>query len=187
MSLHITPFRCLLKNYPKDLPNISVVLIYLNEALSVIKRAVRSIITHTPKHLLKEIILVDDCSTYSEFKTWMCVRSAPWSWSTSVVLCRSLEPHFTVDCINHNSCCLTVDYLFRGPRKSLAWLHGRGSQRETWAHEESAAPATNGLGPVPDLRLGACHCWCCGHFGCAYWSHSGMVHASFELIEYFRE
>uniref|UniRef100_A0A3Q1J163 Polypeptide N-acetylgalactosaminyltransferase 8a, tandem duplicate 1 n=1 Tax=Anabas testudineus TaxID=64144 RepID=A0A3Q1J163_ANATE len=57
--------RCLLKTYPKDLPDISVVLIYINEALSVIKRAVRSVITHTPKHLLKEIILVDDCSTYN--------------------------------------------------------------------------------------------------------------------------
>ncbi|XP_038133700.1 probable polypeptide N-acetylgalactosaminyltransferase 8 [Cyprinodon tularosa] len=59
--------RCLKRNYPKDLPSISVVLIYVNEALSVIKRAVCSIITHTPKHLLKEIILVDDHSTYSKF------------------------------------------------------------------------------------------------------------------------
>ncbi|MEQ2253130.1 hypothetical protein ILYODFUR_029023, partial [Ilyodon furcidens] len=58
--------RCLKMNYPKDLPSISVVLIYVNEALSVIKRAVRSIITHTPKHLLKEIILVDDHSTYND-------------------------------------------------------------------------------------------------------------------------
>ncbi|XP_061577317.1 probable polypeptide N-acetylgalactosaminyltransferase 8 [Cololabis saira] len=58
--------RCRIQNYPKDLPSISVVLIYINEALSVIKRAVRSIITHTPEHLLKEIILVDDCSTYND-------------------------------------------------------------------------------------------------------------------------
>lgn len=57
--------RCLTKKYPKDLPTISVVLIYINEALSVIKRAIRSIITNTPKHLLKEIILVDDHSTYN--------------------------------------------------------------------------------------------------------------------------
>lgn len=67
LSLHLTPFRCLTKKYPKDLPTISVVLFYINEALSVIKRAIRSIITNTPKHLLKEIILVDDHSTYSEF------------------------------------------------------------------------------------------------------------------------
>ncbi|XP_070686358.1 probable polypeptide N-acetylgalactosaminyltransferase 8 [Pempheris klunzingeri] len=58
--------RCLMRNYPRDLPNISVILIYINEALSIIKRAIRSIITHTPKHLLKEIILVDDCSTYND-------------------------------------------------------------------------------------------------------------------------
>ncbi|XP_029378272.1 probable polypeptide N-acetylgalactosaminyltransferase 8 [Echeneis naucrates] len=58
--------RCLTKTYPKDLPSISVVLIYVNEALSVIKRAIRSIITHTPQHLLREIILVDDHSTYND-------------------------------------------------------------------------------------------------------------------------
>uniref|UniRef100_A0A8C6TEV7 Polypeptide N-acetylgalactosaminyltransferase n=1 Tax=Neogobius melanostomus TaxID=47308 RepID=A0A8C6TEV7_9GOBI len=52
--------RCFAKKYPKDLPTISVILIYLNEALSIIKRAIRSIIDRTPKHLLKEIILVDD-------------------------------------------------------------------------------------------------------------------------------
>ncbi|KAM9377521.1 putative polypeptide N-acetylgalactosaminyltransferase 8 [Pholidichthys leucotaenia] len=60
--------RCLAKKYPKDLPSIGVVLIYLNEALSVIKRAIQSIITHTPKHLLREIILVDDHSTYNDLR-----------------------------------------------------------------------------------------------------------------------
>ncbi|XP_062316725.1 probable polypeptide N-acetylgalactosaminyltransferase 8 [Osmerus eperlanus] len=55
--------RCLLKNYPKDLPSVSVVLIYLGEALSVIQRAICSIIQRTPAHLLKEIILVDDHSS----------------------------------------------------------------------------------------------------------------------------
>lgn len=65
-----------MKNYPKDLPNISVVLIYLNEALSVIKRAIQSIISHTPKHLLKEIILVDDYSTNSKFNS-VYVKNEP--------------------------------------------------------------------------------------------------------------
>ncbi|XP_073687866.1 probable polypeptide N-acetylgalactosaminyltransferase 8 [Garra rufa] len=55
--------RCAAKIYPKDLPTISVVLIYFNEALSVIKRAIFSIIDKTPAHLLKEIILVDDHSS----------------------------------------------------------------------------------------------------------------------------
>ncbi|KAI3370824.1 hypothetical protein L3Q82_007351 [Scortum barcoo] len=60
--------RCLKKTYPKDLPSLSVVLIYLNEALSVIKRALRSIIDRTPKNLLKEIIMVDDNSSNENLK-----------------------------------------------------------------------------------------------------------------------
>ncbi|XP_031614185.2 probable polypeptide N-acetylgalactosaminyltransferase 8 [Oreochromis aureus] len=57
------PPRCAVKNYPKDLPTISVVLIYLDEALSVIKRAICSIVDKTPARLLQEIILVDDHSS----------------------------------------------------------------------------------------------------------------------------
>ncbi|XP_041852435.1 probable polypeptide N-acetylgalactosaminyltransferase 8 [Melanotaenia boesemani] len=60
--------RCLNKTYPKDLPSLGVVLIYLNEALSIIKRALRSIIDRTPKNLLKEIILVDDNSSNENLK-----------------------------------------------------------------------------------------------------------------------
>ncbi|XP_021326338.1 probable polypeptide N-acetylgalactosaminyltransferase 8 [Danio rerio] len=60
--------RCALKIYPKDLPTISVILIYLNEALSVIKRAVHSIIDKTPAHLLKEIVLVDDNSSNEDLQ-----------------------------------------------------------------------------------------------------------------------
>ncbi|KAM3587325.1 uncharacterized protein V6R79_002125 [Siganus canaliculatus] len=57
------PRRCADRKYPEDLPTVSVVLIYLDEALSVIKRAVRSIVDRTPARLLKEIILVDDHSS----------------------------------------------------------------------------------------------------------------------------
>ncbi|XP_075998196.1 putative polypeptide N-acetylgalactosaminyltransferase 8 [Genypterus blacodes] len=60
--------RCLKKTYPKDLPTLGVVLIYLNEALSILKRAMRSIIDRTPKYLLKEIIMVDDASTEEDLK-----------------------------------------------------------------------------------------------------------------------
>ncbi|XP_055010055.1 polypeptide N-acetylgalactosaminyltransferase 18-like [Boleophthalmus pectinirostris] len=56
------PARCAQKKYSDDLPTISVVIIYLNEAFSVIKRAIHSIIEKTPSRLLKEIILVDDHS-----------------------------------------------------------------------------------------------------------------------------
>ncbi|XP_077165989.1 putative polypeptide N-acetylgalactosaminyltransferase 8 [Paroedura picta] len=62
------PSRCLEKKYPQDLPTISVVLIFLNEATSVILRAITSIINRTPPHLLKEIVLVDDCSAHEELK-----------------------------------------------------------------------------------------------------------------------
>ncbi|XP_060885241.1 probable polypeptide N-acetylgalactosaminyltransferase 8 [Labrus mixtus] len=57
------PKGCAEKKYSEDLPSISVILIYLNEALSIIKRAIRSIIDKTPARLLKEIILVDDHSS----------------------------------------------------------------------------------------------------------------------------
>ncbi|MED6260421.1 hypothetical protein ATANTOWER_017812 [Ataeniobius toweri] len=57
------PPRCAEKRYPEDLPSLSVILIYLDEALSVIKRAIRSIIDKTPARLLREIILVDDHSS----------------------------------------------------------------------------------------------------------------------------
>ncbi|XP_019959146.2 probable polypeptide N-acetylgalactosaminyltransferase 8 [Paralichthys olivaceus] len=60
--------RCANKTYPKDLPSLGVVLIYLNEALSVIKRALRSIIDRTPKNILKEIIMVDDSSSNEDLK-----------------------------------------------------------------------------------------------------------------------
>lgn len=72
--LHITLRlnRCLKKTYPKDLPTLGVVLIYLDEALSIIKRALRSIIDRTPKNLLKEIIMVDDNSSNG----WLLANNA---------------------------------------------------------------------------------------------------------------
>ncbi|KAA0720740.1 putative polypeptide N-acetylgalactosaminyltransferase 8 [Triplophysa tibetana] len=61
--------RCIEREYPQNLPTIGVILIYLDEALSVIQRAVCSIIKRTPAHLLKEIILVDDHSQNEDLKT----------------------------------------------------------------------------------------------------------------------
>ncbi|EMP41071.1 Putative polypeptide N-acetylgalactosaminyltransferase-like protein 3, partial [Chelonia mydas] len=54
--------------YAKDLPQISIIFIFVNEALSVILRSVHSAVNHTPAHLLKEIILVDDNSDEEELK-----------------------------------------------------------------------------------------------------------------------
>ncbi|XP_029952580.1 probable polypeptide N-acetylgalactosaminyltransferase 8 [Salarias fasciatus] len=60
--------RCLDKSYPKDLPSLAVVLIYLDEALSVLKRALRSIVDRTPRNVLKEIVMVDDNSSNDDLK-----------------------------------------------------------------------------------------------------------------------
>ncbi|XP_012493370.1 PREDICTED: probable polypeptide N-acetylgalactosaminyltransferase 8 [Propithecus coquereli] len=60
--------RCLQKTYSSQLPSLSVILIFMDEALSVIQRAITSVINRTPPRLLKEIILVDDCSSNGELK-----------------------------------------------------------------------------------------------------------------------
>ncbi|KAM6944220.1 polypeptide N-acetylgalactosaminyltransferase 9 [Anarhichas minor] len=62
------PKKCKQLTYPEDLPQISVVFIFVNEALSVILRSVHSVVNHTPAHVLKEIILVDDNSDSVELK-----------------------------------------------------------------------------------------------------------------------
>lgn len=60
--LSLSPPRCKELKYSKELPQISIIFIFVNEALSVILRSVHSAVNHTPTHLLKEIILVDDNS-----------------------------------------------------------------------------------------------------------------------------
>lgn len=56
------PFRCKNMSYSSDLPQLSVIFIFVNEALSVLLRSVHTVIQRTPAHLLREIILVDDHS-----------------------------------------------------------------------------------------------------------------------------
>lgn len=53
-------------SYPSNLPQVSIVFIFVNEALSVILRSVQSAMNKTPSHLLKEIVLVDDNSSSGE-------------------------------------------------------------------------------------------------------------------------
>lgn len=60
--------RCRKVSYPRDLPKMSLIFIFVNEALSVILRSVHSAVNHTPAHLLKEIILVDDNSDDGKYK-----------------------------------------------------------------------------------------------------------------------
>ncbi|XP_061537847.1 polypeptide N-acetylgalactosaminyltransferase 17 isoform X1 [Phycodurus eques] len=62
------PSRCRDVGHPRDLPQMALVFIFVNEALSVILRSVHSAVNHTPAHLLKEIILVDDRSDDEQLK-----------------------------------------------------------------------------------------------------------------------
>ncbi|XP_015193909.1 polypeptide N-acetylgalactosaminyltransferase 18 isoform X2 [Lepisosteus oculatus] len=61
-------FQCKNISYPTNLPQVSIVFIFVNEALSVILRSIQSAIQRTPTHLLKEIVLVDDNSSNEELK-----------------------------------------------------------------------------------------------------------------------
>ncbi|XP_038562339.1 polypeptide N-acetylgalactosaminyltransferase 18a isoform X3 [Micropterus salmoides] len=64
----LRPDGCRNMSYSSDLPQLSVIFIFVNEALSVLLRSVHTAIQRTPSHLLKEIILVDDHSNSPELK-----------------------------------------------------------------------------------------------------------------------
>uniref|UniRef100_A0A8C4VMU2 Polypeptide N-acetylgalactosaminyltransferase n=1 Tax=Gopherus evgoodei TaxID=1825980 RepID=A0A8C4VMU2_9SAUR len=64
----LRPNGCRNLTFPNSLPEVSIVFIFVNEALSVILRSIHSAIDRTPPHLLKEIILVDDNSNNEELK-----------------------------------------------------------------------------------------------------------------------
>jgi glycosyltransferase involved in cell wall biosynthesis len=58
--------RCKSVVYPDDLPTASVVIVFKNERWSPVLRTVYSVLNRSPRHLLKEVILVDDQSDIGE-------------------------------------------------------------------------------------------------------------------------
>ena len=59
--------RCKTIDYGDNLPSTCVIVIFHNEAWSVLLRTVHSVLDRSKPSILKEIILVDDFSDFGNF------------------------------------------------------------------------------------------------------------------------
>lgn len=59
---------CKSEKYRSNLPTVSVIICFFNEAKSALLRTVHTVLDRSPPHLLQEIILVDDESTLDDLK-----------------------------------------------------------------------------------------------------------------------
>ena len=55
--------ECLNKKYLRNLPRVSIVIIFNNEIFSTFKRTLHSLYNRTPHELIEEVILINDAST----------------------------------------------------------------------------------------------------------------------------
>ncbi|KAK7105098.1 N-acetylgalactosaminyltransferase 7-like [Littorina saxatilis] len=60
--------ECKYWNYPDKQPTASVILVFHNEGFSTLVRTVHSVINTSPKHMLKEVVMVDDFSDKENLK-----------------------------------------------------------------------------------------------------------------------
>lgn len=60
--------ECKYWHYPEKLPTTSVVIVFHNEGLTTLMRTVHSVLLRSARKLIKEVVLIDDCSDKANLK-----------------------------------------------------------------------------------------------------------------------